>query len=226
MGYGHVVEHEDVTLLPWVHRLLRQICSSQFVKHVWLDRRAVAVVGVGRKIFLFEFRQQSVADRWLESGDVKECSVIEPEPFTCEWMLRSRLPDLARLESVAVFPLNFNCVVATKLVNDRAIGSLKNCLPLKPKAVVVIANVEDLQFRKASANCRAYALIDLSAVGDGCLTAFRRALDATEVEFQRPAQPIGTFVVQEDRMFGRILRRSVDTIEHLATRRRAIAVFE
>src|ERR1051325_3129647 len=78
----HVVHHQHITLLPWERHRLLPVSLANLVDYSVVNRRSVAVVGVVRQVVETELTQKHLPDFRIETRDVPERDVIEPDPLT------------------------------------------------------------------------------------------------------------------------------------------------
>src|SRR5262249_14518646 len=108
MGGKHVVEHEDISLLPGETDLSGFVSGVDLVHDRVFDRGAIAVVAVARQIFFGKHVQKGSAYFWFQAGDMPVRGLIPPDKLSGDRMLRDCRAHLACAEMPFSLPLKPN----------------------------------------------------------------------------------------------------------------------
>src|SRR5205085_10702633 len=153
--------------------------------------------------------------------DVKEGGVSKPELLARARMPHDGRADGARLQPVAVAPLDFNPVTAAIIGHLALVRCLEDGLPRQSEPLIEITYVHPLLFDEALLEPRRKPREDAARVGNRRCAPLLRRDGAVEENFHRPSMLIRILVMQEDALIRRVVGRGVDVACDATARWRA-----
>src|SRR5437667_12709835 len=83
MGCEHVIQHENITLLPGETNLCLLICLTNSSYRRLLYWRSIAVETISRQILLREKCEQRSSYFFIQTGRMPVSGLIPPDPVPC-----------------------------------------------------------------------------------------------------------------------------------------------
>src|SRR4051812_1627131 len=111
VGGQHIVEQQNVGLLPRERDGVLLIHLADMVQCRAFNWRAVAVVDIAGEILLRERCEQRLTYGGRQPRNVKKVRLVEPDALTSLRMIRNGLTNLARAQTIASLPLEFQPAV-------------------------------------------------------------------------------------------------------------------
>src|SRR5215213_6071911 len=132
-------------------------------------------------------------------------------------MCRNGLADLVGSKTI-LFPFKFDSGVPAKRFDLRFISRAKELLPTDIETICVIAHVPQFSFGEKLSELRVEQQVNPATIDDRSFTTLFRRRNAVEPDLHWPAIGMGTFVVKQNGLIGRVRRRAVDVAVHSLAR--------
>src|SRR5215213_615099 len=191
----HVVHHQHITLLPGERYCLLPVSFTNLFDCFIVNRRSITVISVIGQVVEAKLTQKHLPDCRIETRDVPERDVIEPDPLTGLRVLPDCRPHLPCLQVAILFPDTLDARATAVVFHFLLSGNAERGLPRQAQVFTEIAHEHPALFVKPLSDLWVNAIVNSTNVGNRSLTTAGRRDHAEEEDLHRPGDHVGELVV-------------------------------